>query len=352
MTRSKLRQNAVRVGLLAIATTGITSNAVAQGVSLNYDSLSSLEEPLATEVGDVTLSLTGLVDLPLTVDHDDDADDSTDVDLVGNFQVSAETQLPNRWTVGVAYFGQYETEEPLESLSFQEPEDDDYNDRAAVFVSGAWGTVTGGNVSGLVREDTRRQRGAGNGVLAFDGFYGGMSDSGGGYIGRFGPTKISTVIDEEGNFEVGGTFQRPIGNKDYRFSVTYANGETLAADGTTEIESEGAAAIGEIVFGSSLFDASVGVEQLSTPMADADRWYASVGAQRKMGGLTLSAEGHYGEVESEPESSVAIGAAFDIARGLSVNFGFNYEDADVRIGNTVLANVEETKSVISLRYSF
>ena len=38
---------------------------VASAVNLNYDGLSSLEEPLAVVLGDTTLVLSGLFDLPV-----------------------------------------------------------------------------------------------------------------------------------------------------------------------------------------------------------------------------------------------------------------------------------------------
>ena len=44
--------------------------------------------------------------------------------------------------------------------------DERYADNVALSVGGVWGTVLGGNVSGVVREQTRRRRGAGNGTLA------------------------------------------------------------------------------------------------------------------------------------------------------------------------------------------
>ena len=78
------------IPVLAVAmTAGIAAAhpAPAQEVSLNYESLSSLEEPLATEVGDVTLVLTGLVDVALIRNTGDD--DDIDAGLVGNFQIGA-----------------------------------------------------------------------------------------------------------------------------------------------------------------------------------------------------------------------------------------------------------------------
>ena len=48
----------------------MADSATAQDISLNYERLSSMEEPLATEIGDLTLTLTGLVDAPLTADQE------------------------------------------------------------------------------------------------------------------------------------------------------------------------------------------------------------------------------------------------------------------------------------------
>ena len=56
----------------AIALLGLATAAYADGVSLNYERLSFLEEPLATEVGDVTLELRGTIDLPVSVDLEGD----------------------------------------------------------------------------------------------------------------------------------------------------------------------------------------------------------------------------------------------------------------------------------------
>ena len=139
--------------------------AEAQPISLNYESLSSMEEPLAIEIGDVTFVLTGLVDARSTVDTE--GDDDTDTGLIGNFQVNARTQLPNRLLVDLSYFGQ-DASGPTTDFRTG----DDYTDNAALSVGSYWGTVLGGNVSGTIREQTRRLRGAGNAALAFDDFLG------------------------------------------------------------------------------------------------------------------------------------------------------------------------------------
>ena len=145
---------------LAAAAMAIAGGAAAQDVSLNYERLSSMEEPLAAEIGGATFVLKGLVDAALIHDAEDG---DTDAGLTGNFQLGALTQLSNRWRVGLTYFGQYVTDETLST-----PPDDRYTDRAALSVGGMWGTVAGGNGLRDRSRGTRRGRGAGNAALAFD----------------------------------------------------------------------------------------------------------------------------------------------------------------------------------------
>ena len=319
--------------------------AEAQGVSLNYERLSSMEEPLAREAGGVTFVLTGLVDAPLTLDREDD--DSLDAGLIANFQVSALDQLPNRWRVGLAYFGQYVTDEALGSQP-----DDRYTDNAALTVGGSWGTVLGGNVSGVVREGTRRRRGAGNAELAFDDALGGLADVGGGYTVRLGPWVVGAVVDEDANFDLGATFQRPIDDTDFRLTGRVTSGVYVSADRTRRYDSVAVGAVGEVIYGSTSLDVGVGFEDLSSSGPNANRWYISSGVRRKTGVVSLSLEGHYGRIESEDERSGALGAHYDLARGMSVNLGVNYAKALVDLGDGSLVDTENTKAALSLRYSF
>ena len=76
--------------------------ATAQNVSLNFENLSSMEEPLAAEFGDMTFVLSGLLDTRLALVAEDE--DSSDGGLIGNFQVDALAQLPNRWRLGLVNF--------------------------------------------------------------------------------------------------------------------------------------------------------------------------------------------------------------------------------------------------------
>ena len=316
----------------------------AQDVSLNFERLSSLEEPLAAEFGDMTFVLSGLLDTRMALVAEDD--DSGDAGLIGNFQVDALAQLPNRWRLGLGYFGQLETDGTPGS-----ERDDEYTDNAALSIGGVWGTVLAGNVSGVVREQTRRLRGAGNSSLAFDDMLGERGDLGGGYLGRFGPWVIGAVAEEDSGFDLGAMFQRPIGNKDYRWTARIAEGVYAAADGR-RFDSRLFAGVGELTYGSTSFDVGVGYERFASPGPDVDRWYVSAGARRKTGMLSLSIEGHYGRIEDDEEISASIGIQFDIARGLSANLGLGVSEARVNAGGGSFLDTDESNLIVSMRYSF
>ncbi len=326
--------------------------AQAQGVSLNYDRLSSLEEPIAVAVGDITIQVQGVLDAPLIAQFDEvTGGESVTAQFVGNFQVSAETQLANRWTVGAAYFGQYSTDPSTVFLSnFMGP--DDYNDNVAGFIATSYGTVIGGNVAQQVREVTRRRRGAGNGFLALDDFYGRLARWGGAYVGRFGPSTLALAVDENGDFEIGTDYQRPLGHRDVRFAARFRQGEFIAADGLSRFETQGMGVVGEIEYGSSIFDIGAGVESLDGLTTDAQRWFVSAGAQTQMRQLRLSGEAHYGRVAGDDEITAALGAGYDVARGLSLNLGLNYQDAQIASDGVMLVDTQEGQAVASVRFSF
>ena len=224
-TVRKFPQALTLAAILTFGSLGTIHPVLAQDISLNYESLSSLEEPLAVEVGDVTLVLTGLLDAP--VNFDLEGDQATDADFIGNVQFSARTQLPNRWRVALTYFGQY-----VSDRTFVSGPDNQYTDNIAFSVGSYWGTVLVGNISGVVREQTRRLRGAGNAMLAFDNVFGGLEDDGGGYFVRFGPWVFSGMMDEDENFDFGAMYQRPTGTRDYRLTARYTDSEYVSADGS------------------------------------------------------------------------------------------------------------------------
>lgn len=316
--------------------------------------MSSLEEPIAYEFAGITLELTGVADVPVLAQYDDvtGGDQPTiDVGFVGNFQVSAETQFANRWEVGVTYFGQYSTDP--ESLFLGGPMgQDDYNDNVAGFVRTSFGTFIGGNTGNQVRELTRRQRGVGNGSLAFDDFYGQLSRWGGAYVGRFGASQIGVAVDENGDFEVGTVFQRPINQRDLRFSGRVRRAAFTSADGTTDFDTLGAGLVGEMVYGSTIYDLGVGYENIDGPISDFDRWFVSGGAQTQLGALRLSGELHYGQADGQSEYAASLGAGYDISRGVSLNLGINAQDARIVADGIQIVETEQVSAVASARYSF
>ena len=227
-----------------------------------------------------------------------------------------------------------------------------YVDNAALAVGGAWGTVAGGNVSGTVRETTRRRRGAGNGALEFDDAFGGLAEWGGGYTVRLGPWVVGAAVDENADFEVGATFRRPIDDTDYRLTIRFGRGVHAAAGGAARFDSTALGAVGETIYGSTTLDLGIGYERLTSAGLDAVRRYVSAGIRGKSGVLGWSVEAHYGRIGGRDEISAALGAQYDIARGLSANFGLNHARARARAGTVRIVDTRDTRGILSLRYSF
>ena len=320
-------------------------SAAAQELSLNYESLSSLEEPLATEIGDITLVLTGLLDTSMSAASEDNG--ASDAGLIGNAQVAALAQLPNSWRVSLTYFGQYATDAAIGLRS-----DEQFIDNGAISVGSAWGTLLVGDVSGIVREQTRRRRGAGNGILAFDDVLGHLDDPGAGYHGRFGPWVVSTAVDRDGNLDVGAMFQRPAGNRDYRITFRATDAVCRTADGSGRFDTRAVAAVAEVIYGSTTYDAGVGLERLTSITRKLDRRFVSAGVRTKVGVVGISLGAHFGRIEGQDEFSAAAGLQYDIARGLSANLGFNHARADFAVDGATLMQLDESEAVVSIRYSF
>ena len=163
--------------------------------------------------------------------------------------------------------------------------------------SAASGDGARGRRLGLVREQTRRRRGAGSASLAFDGALAGLETRGGAYTGRFGPWVLGAVVDAGGDSDLGATYQRPLETRDYRVALRLTRGEYTAADGSHRFDARAFEALGEIIFASTTFDASIGLERFSSVGPDAERKYASSGVRTKLGVVTVSVEGHVGRIE-------------------------------------------------------
>jgi len=308
-------------------------------INLNYETLNFFEAPLAKEIGDTTFLLRGRVDTPLSYSFENDND--LDASVEGNFQISAETQLPNRITIGALYAGR-----GIENNGV------DYDDQLAAFAGGSWGTVFGGNVSNLVFENTRRKRGVSTLELEGSNTLGTLAKWSGGYQGRYGPAIISGLIDEDENYDIGVTLQRPLGNKDYRLSARHNTGQFTATDGFTKIDTRAVSAVGEYVYGSTRYDIGAGYEELENGQDQADRWFASAGINTKKGVWSLSAEGHIGEIDGKSEKSALLGVRYDIARGLAATAALDYQDRVVAIDGVNYINTKDTRGVVALSYGF
>ena len=128
-----------------------------------------------------------------------------------------------------------------------------------------------------MREGTRHRRGAGNAELAFDDALGGLADVGVGYTVRLGPWIVGAVVDEDSNFDIGATFQRPIGDTDYRLTGRVTSGVYISADGVRQFDSIAVIGVGEVVYGSTTFDVGVGYEDLPSSAA----WMPAAGTPRR-----------------------------------------------------------------------
>ncbi len=316
--------------IFAISIT-MASTAVAQTKLLNF------EKPLAADLGFTTLVFSGTLESTIFDYSGENGENGTAFD--GNYQISALTQLPNRWRLGATYYG--------------EDVDDKYTDKTIISIGGVWGTLMAGNVSDTVREQTRRQPGAGNASLAFDDFIGKTDDSGASYAGRFGPWIVSGYADGEGGVDLGAVYQRPQGTKDYRFTLRTISGtHTPNEEQETTYDTVGLGIVGELIYGSNIFDVGFGYERFKSEEEKAKRRFVSVGARNKFDNITISLEGHYGAIENDEEISTALGIQYDISRGLSANFGINHSKAKETSSSIRNTDTEETGTILSLRYTF
>ena len=329
---------------LALILAGITllpitsGSARAQAPGLNPDSLSFFEEPLAFQFFGFTVTYNQLVDVPVVHDF---TEDEASLYPRTVFQGTIERQLPNAITVGATYLGVYDR-----------IEDDEYEDRWAVFASSVWGRLSGGEVNETVREATRRWRGTGNADLEFDDVLGTLreDDLGVAYQLRLAAYTLNAAIDEDGNSDFGVTYERPNKYVDIRFTGRLTFSEFLSPDDTTLFDTFATGFVTQVEYGSLAVDVGLGYEHFDSTPASGDRYYVSAGVHYKIRRLTVSAEGHWGEIDDDTEKSAALGLRYDIARGFSANLGYNYARSDADIDGIPIQDVVISQFIASLRY--
>ncbi len=317
---------------------GCIVSGLAEPLSLNYDTLSFFEEPLAVDIGGATVNHNHLIDVSAARNF---TDEDSEVKLRGSLEVAAETQLPNALTVGATFHGSYSIGE---ERSFEE--------RFGVSVGGVWGTVAAGDVTGMVRENTRRMRGTGNAALAGDDALGGLEETGVAYRGRYSAFTVTGAADRDGNFDVGVAYERPSRYVDHRITARYTRGEYRSEDGRDHMKTDAIGVVGEIIRGRLLVDLGVGYEHLDGAIVDADRYSVSTGLNYKVGQLTASAEGHLESIDGDEVYSLAAGSRYDIARGLSVNLGYNFRSSPGLVDGIGLLPGKASEVIVSGRYEY
>ena len=324
-----------------VAVLTITSEpARAQAPALNPDSLSFFEEPLAFQFFGFTVTYNQLVDVPVVFDFTDDHESIYPRTV---FQGTIERQLPNAITVGATYLGVYDR-----------IEDDEYEDRWAAFASSVWGRLSVGEVNETVREATRRWRGTGNADLEFDDVLGTLleDDFGAAYHVRLAAYTLNAAVDEDGNSDFGITYERPNKYADIRFTGRLTFSEYWSLDDTTLFDTFATGFVTQVEYGSFAADVGLGFERLESTFASGDRYYVSAGVHYKVRRLTVSAEGHWGEIDDQSEKSAALGLRYDIARGLSANLGYNYAKSIAAISGIPVLDVDISELIASMRYEF
>jgi len=316
--------------LAACLKASLLGSAAAQdGFSFSYDTISFFEKPTAFEIGIGTLNTNLLIDQSILY-RDSTTDYSAATQFLSLFNFG--TQLANGWQFNTQYLANY--------VGF---DDDDYHDNLALSIADYWGVLAIGQVTGSVFEQTRRQRGAGNANLAFDQFVGGLKDEGIFYSVRFNSYEFATTIDKEGGFELGANSERPIGASSYFGAVRFRKGETITGG---EIQDTlGGAAVFAYTYASLTVDTQLGIERIDSINSDEiEHIFSSLGLSYKTGPLTISAEAGLAKLDGQKRYSAAFGSRWDLARGLSLNLGVNYQNVE--------DSTEETIAKGSLRYEF
>lgn len=322
-----------------LALAAVIPNAKSQERRLFYDQISMVEEPLATQIGDTTLSLRGSVELPVQALS---TTKKAEIGFRGAFEIKAETQLENSLKIAASYAAEYDH---LNS--------DQFTDKVVLSASGFLGSIYLGNVSDMLRENLARTSGVGNSDIAYDGNWGQLGRWSIAHLSRHGPFRAGLAIDQNGKFDLGFVFQRPVKTLEHKYTLRLTSGGFTPSGSNIELGTIAAQGVAELIYGSSLFSLGGGVEQIKGPINRASRWFVSGGAQTKIGIVSLSADAQYGQLKGQDTLSAALGARYDFARGASVNLGVNYKNADVILdGMQLRKDNNVVEGIVSLRYDF
>ena len=323
----------------SLALTAFSTSAMSQERRLFYDQISMVEEPLATQIGDTTFSLRGSVEVPVKTLS---TTKKAEIGFRGAFEIKAETQLENSLKIAASYAAEYDY-----------LNDDQFTYKVVLSASGFLGSIYVGNVSDMLRENLARTSGVGNSDLAYDGNWGQLGRWSVAHFSRHGPYRAGLAVDQNGKFELGFVFQRPVKTLEHKYALRLTSGEFNPSGSNIDLDTITAQGVAEIIYGSSLFSLGGGIEHIKGPISHANRWFVAGGAQTKIGVVSLSADAQYGQLKGQDTLSTALGARYDFARGASVNLGVNYKKADVLLDGLLLRKDDNVvEGIVSIRYDF
>ena len=328
------------LGITVASLLGVGS-AHAQAVA---DRLSFFEEARSREIGGATVSLQSLVDAGLRLGEMRRAEGPL---FRTRTRATAERQFDNALS-GFA-FGELRT-----SFGVDVEEKRIYDRKTdwtgGVGVAGVWGRVSGGRVTEAVELLTDRRQGVGNASIRDEATGVEIDRSGGAYELRMGHARFGVAMDRHGRFDLGAVTQRPLGAVDRRFTVRVTDGRFVV--GRNDHGRAQAVALGAgTTYGPVFADVETGVERLRGPIIRVDRPFVEAGIGVKRGPWAFSAEGRYARTNRTREVAWALGARLDLARGLSVNFGYNGTLVDGRVNGLALAK-KRREALFSMRYEY
>lgn len=318
----------------------LPGTAHAQAVS---ERLSFFERPRSFDLRGTTVVVQGIVDGGLRV-----GERRTDAALRTRTVVSAERQFSNAMT-GLA-FGELRTGLRDDENGRNRFDRQTIDWKAGAGLRGVWGTLVAGRVTERVERLTDRLPGVGNASLRGDDTGTTLGAAGGAYELRLGPAVLGAAVDADGHVDVGVSAKRPFGTHDPRLTLRLTHGVYEVADRTVARSDAVALGLGT-TYGAVYGDIRVGAARLKGRGFATTLRFVEAGLGTKRGPWSFSAEGRLARTGNTREAALALGARLDVARGLSVNFGYNAARAKGTEGGIALAR-SRNEGLVTLRYEY
>ena len=312
--------------VLVFADTGRAQTRLVSDVDRRAGPRATFQKPIAADINDHTVLVEGIVFSGGQYLFDDlmlgglvpDSGDGWGHFYGGLFDLRIVRKMPNSWSYG--FDGR------LDVAGFGTSADVD--GRFDIFVRNyigkfSYGNFDDRNMIALSPRDTL----SGEANLFFDGFFAPSDQRAFRFRSRYSSFLIDAAIDEDGrNYNAGFLFRSPSRTRKDSWSFHYNGGYFL-----DRYHRDGVTGSYQISFGS--LDLIVNgawdhFEPMRGGFTTFDRVSGSVGASWKRGATTISAGALFAETNNGPlEEAYTIGLRQDLARGLSVNFGYLYLDS-------------------------